>query len=82
MSLAGKKIVSALAAVLLPIKPLNWCVVCASRGRRPRSHDRSGKSLYHPISLQAVSGYPVSDSLLDPAAKPLWAILSWVNGLI
>ncbi|EGJ81004.1 coenzyme A biosynthesis bifunctional CoaBC domain protein [Escherichia coli EPECa12] len=32
MSLAGKKSFSALAAVLLPIKPLNWCVVCAIAG--------------------------------------------------
>ncbi|XNM48023.1 hypothetical protein ACLK17_22440 [Escherichia coli] len=27
------------------------------------------ESLHHPLSLQAVSGYPVSDSLLDPAAE-------------
>lgn len=32
MSLAGKKSFSASAAVLLPIKPLNWCVVCAIAG--------------------------------------------------
>ncbi|MCV5004444.1 bifunctional phosphopantothenoylcysteine decarboxylase/phosphopantothenate synthase, partial [Escherichia coli] len=28
-----------------------------------------GKAFITPLSLQAVSGYPVSDSLLDPAAE-------------
>ncbi|UHP20380.1 hypothetical protein LQQ61_32220 (plasmid) [Escherichia coli] len=69
MSLAGKKSFSASAAVLLPIKPLNCASFARSRGRRPRSHDRSGKTFITPLSLQAVSGYPVSDSLLDPAAE-------------
>lgn len=32
MSLAGKKIVLGVSGVLLPIKPLNWCVVCAIAG--------------------------------------------------
>ena len=69
MSLAGKKIVLGVSGGIAAYKTPDWCVVCAIAGPRPRSHDRSGKSFITPLSLQAVSGYPVSDSLLDPAAE-------------
>lgn len=49
MSLAGKKIVLGVSGGIAAYKtPETGASFARSRGRRPRSHDRSGKSLYHP----------------------------------
>lgn len=35
-----------------------------------------------PLTLQAVSGFLVAESVLDPLQKRQWVILSWGNGRI
>lgn len=47
MSLAGKKIVLGVSGGIAAYKTPEL-VSFARSGRCPRSHDRSGKSLYHP----------------------------------
>ncbi|STI79144.1 bifunctional phosphopantothenoylcysteine decarboxylase/phosphopantothenate synthase [Escherichia coli] len=49
MSLAGKKIVLGVSGGIAAYKTPELVRRLRDRGgRRPRSHDRSGKSLYHP----------------------------------
>ncbi|MFP1455495.1 flavoprotein [Escherichia coli] len=59
----------ALAAVLLLIKPqlVRRLRDCGADVRVAMTE--AAKAFITPLSLQAVSGYPVSDSLLDPAAE-------------
>ncbi len=65
-----KKSFSASAAVLLPIKPPELVRRLRDRGADVRvAMTEAAKAFITPLSLQAVSGYPVSDSLLDPAAE-------------
>ncbi|XPE45915.1 flavoprotein [Shigella flexneri] len=54
---------------MLPIKRRTGASIARPRGRRAGCDHRSGKAFITPLSLQAVSGYPVSDSLLDTAAE-------------
>lgn len=68
--MAGKKIVLGVSGGIAAYKTPDFGAPFArARGRRTGRDHRRRQSLYHPLSLQAVSGYPVSDSLLDPAAE-------------
>lgn len=83
MSLAGKKIVLGVSGGIAAYKTPELVRRLRDRGADVRvAMTEAAKAFITPLSLQAVSGYPVSDSLLDWQPKPLWAILSWVNGLI
>ncbi|GHM21423.1 hypothetical protein ECZU43_54810 [Escherichia coli] len=70
MSLAGKKIVLGVSGGIAAYKTPELV-----RRLRDRGADvcvamtEAAKAFITPLSLQAVSGYPVSDSLLDPAAE-------------
>ncbi len=48
MSLAGKKIVLGVSGGIAAYKTPELVRRLRDRGADPRSHDRSGKSLYHP----------------------------------
>ncbi len=83
MSLAGKKIVLGVSGGIAAYKAAELVRRLRERGADVRvAITEGGKAFITPLSLQAVSGYPVSDSLLDPAAKPRWGILSLGNGPI
>ncbi len=84
MSLAGKKIVLGVSGGIAAYKIPELVRRLRDRGADVRvAMTEAAKAFITPLSLQAVSGYPVSDSLcLTRQPKPLWAILSWVNGLI
>ena len=82
MSLAGKKIVLGVSGGIAAYKTPELVRRLRDRGADVRvAMTEAAKAFITPLSLQAVSGYPVSDSLTRQP-KPLWAILSWVNGLI
>lgn len=83
MSLAGKKIVLGVSGGIAAYKTPELVRRLRDRGADVRvAMTEAAKAFITPLSLQAVSGYPVSDSLLTRQPKPLWAILSWENGLI
>lgn len=68
MSPAGKNR-SGVSGGIAAYKTPDRCAVCASAGPTYGSRSPKAAKPLSPLSLQAVSGYPVSDSLLDPAAE-------------
>ena len=70
MSLAGKKIVRGVSGGIAAYKTPELVRRLRDRGAEVRVAMTEGaKAFITPLSLQAVSGYPVSESLLDPAAE-------------
>ena len=70
MSLAGKKIVLGVSGGIASYKTPELVRRLRERGADVRvAMTEAAKAFITPLSLQAVSGYPVSDSLLDPAAE-------------
>jgi phosphopantothenoylcysteine decarboxylase/phosphopantothenate--cysteine ligase len=70
MSLAGKKIVLGISGGIAAYKAPELVRRLRDRGADVRvAMTEAAKAFITPLSLQAVSGYPVSDSLLDPAAE-------------
>ncbi len=69
-SLAGKKIVLGVSGGIAAYKAPELVRRLRERGAEVRvAITEGGKAFITPMSLQAVSGFPVSDSLLDPAAE-------------
>lgn len=70
MSLAGKKIVLGISGGIAAYKTPELVRRLRDRGADVRVvMTQAAKAFITPLSLQAVSGYPVADSLLDPAAE-------------
>ncbi len=70
MGLAGKKIVLGVSGGIAAYKTPELVRRLRERGAEVRvAMTEAAKAFITPLSLQAVSGYPVSDSLLDPAAE-------------
>jgi phosphopantothenoylcysteine decarboxylase/phosphopantothenate--cysteine ligase len=70
MTLAGKKIVLGVSGGIAAYKTPELVRRLRERGAEVRvAMTEAAKAFITPLSLQAVSGYPVSDSLLDPAAE-------------
>ncbi|MRT14026.1 bifunctional phosphopantothenoylcysteine decarboxylase/phosphopantothenate--cysteine ligase CoaBC [Enterobacteriaceae bacterium RIT711] len=70
MGLAGKKIVLGVSGGIAAYKTPELVRRLRERGAEVRVvMTEAAKAFITPLSLQAVSGYPVSDSLLDPAAE-------------
>ena len=70
MSLAGKKIVLGVSGGIAAYKTPELVRRLRERGADVRvAMTEAAKAFITPLSLQAVSGYPVSDSLLDLAAE-------------
>ena len=70
MTLAGKKIVLGVSGGIAAYKTPELVRRLRERGAEVRvAMTEAAKAFITPLSLQAVSGYPVSDSLLDPAAQ-------------
>ena len=70
MGLSGKKIVLCVSGGIAAYKTPELVRRLRDRGADVRvAMTEAAKSFITPLSLQAVSGYPVSDSLLDPAAE-------------
>ena len=70
MGLMGKKIVLGVSGGIAAYKAPELVRRLRERGAEVRvAMTDAAKSFITPLSLQAVSGYPVSDSLLDPAAE-------------
>lgn len=70
MSLAGKKIVLGVSGGIAAYKTPELVRRLREHGADVRvAMTEAAKAFITPLSLQAVSGYPVSDSLLDPAAE-------------
>lgn len=70
MGLMGKKIVLGVSGGIAAYKTPDLVRRLRERGAEVRvAMTDAAKAFITPMSLQAVSGYPVSDSLLDPAAE-------------
>ncbi len=71
MTLAGKKKSSSgVSGGIAAYKTPELVRRLRERGAEVRvAMTEAAKAFITPLSLQAVSGYPVSDSLLDPAAE-------------
>ncbi|EOU9532695.1 bifunctional phosphopantothenoylcysteine decarboxylase/phosphopantothenate--cysteine ligase CoaBC [Cronobacter dublinensis] len=70
MGLAGKKIVLGVSGGIAAYKTPELVRRLRERGAEVRvTMTEAAKAFITPLSLQAVSGFPVSDSLLDPAAE-------------
>ncbi|WP_435930684.1 bifunctional phosphopantothenoylcysteine decarboxylase/phosphopantothenate--cysteine ligase CoaBC [Dryocola sp. BD613] len=70
MGLCGKKIVLCVSGGIAAYKTPELVRRLRDRGADVRvAMTEAAKAFITPLSLQAVSGYPVSDSLLDPAAE-------------
>ncbi len=70
MGLSGKKIVLGVSGGIAAYKAPELVRRLRERGAEVRvAMTDAAKAFITPMSLQAVSGYPVSDSLLDPAAE-------------
>ncbi len=70
MGLSGKKIVLGVSGGIAAYKTPELVRRLRDRGADVRVvMTEAAKAFITPLSLQAVSGYPVSDSLLDPAAE-------------
>ncbi|MDI7688236.1 bifunctional phosphopantothenoylcysteine decarboxylase/phosphopantothenate--cysteine ligase CoaBC [Cronobacter malonaticus] len=70
MGLAGKKIVLGVSGGIAAYKTPELVRRLRERGAEVRvAMTEAAKAFITPLSLQAVSGYPASDSLLDPAAE-------------
>ncbi len=70
IGLAGKKIVLGVSGGIAAYKTPELVRRLRERGAEVRVvMTEAAKAFITPLSLQAVSGYPVSDSLLDPAAE-------------
>jgi len=68
--IAGKKIVLGVSGGIAAYKTPDLVRRLRERGADVRvAMTEAAKAFIPPMSLQAVSGYPVSDSLLDPAAE-------------
>ena len=69
-TLAGKKIVLGVSGGIAAYKAPELVRRLRDRGAEVRvALTEAANAFITPLSLQAVSGYPVSDSLLDPAAS-------------
>jgi phosphopantothenoylcysteine decarboxylase/phosphopantothenate--cysteine ligase len=81
MSLAGKKIVLGVSGGIAAYKTPELVRRLRDRGADVRvAMTEAAKAFITPLSLQAVSGYPVSDSLLDPAAEAAMGHIELGNG--
>ncbi|EOI3568009.1 bifunctional phosphopantothenoylcysteine decarboxylase/phosphopantothenate--cysteine ligase CoaBC [Cronobacter dublinensis] len=70
MGLAGKKIVLGVSGGIAAYKTPELVRRLRERGAEVRvAMTEAAKAFITPLSLQAVSGFPVSDSMLDPAAE-------------
>lgn len=70
MTLNGKRIVLGISGGIAAYKAPELVRRLRDRGAEVRvAMTEAAKAFITPLSLQAVSGYPVSDSLLDPAAE-------------
>jgi phosphopantothenoylcysteine decarboxylase/phosphopantothenate--cysteine ligase len=70
MGLSGKKIVLGISGGIAAYKAPELVRRLREHGAEVRvAMTDAAKAFITPMSLQAVSGYPVSDSLLDPAAE-------------
>lgn len=70
MGLSGKKIVLGVSGGIAAYKTPELVRRLRERGAEVRvAMTDAAKAFITPMSLQAVSGYPVADSLLDPAAE-------------
>lgn len=70
MELHGKKIVLGVSGGIAAYKAPELVRRLRDRGAEVRvAMTEAAKAFITPLSLQAVSGFPVSDSLLDPAAE-------------
>ncbi|ELY4002511.1 bifunctional phosphopantothenoylcysteine decarboxylase/phosphopantothenate--cysteine ligase CoaBC [Cronobacter dublinensis] len=70
MGLAGKKIVLGVSGGIAAYKTPELVRRLRERGAEVRvAMTEAAKAFITPLSLQAVSGFPVSESLLDPAAE-------------
>lgn len=81
MSLVGKKIVLGVSGGIAAYKTPELVRRLRERGADVRvAMTEAAKAFITPLSLQAVSGYPVSDSYWTLPLKPQWGISSWENG--
>ncbi len=84
MTLAGKKIVLGVSGGIAAYKTPELVRRLRERGAEVRvAMTEAAKAFITPLSLQAVSGYPVSDSLLDPAAEAAMGHIElgkWADG--
>jgi phosphopantothenoylcysteine decarboxylase/phosphopantothenate--cysteine ligase len=81
MTLAGKKIVLGVSGGIAAYKTPELVRRLRERGADVRvAMTEAAKAFITPLSLQAVSGYPVSDSLLDPAAEAAMGHIELGNG--
>ena len=81
MSLAGKKIVLGVSGGIAAYKTPELVRRLRDRGADVRvAMTEAAKAFITPLSLQAVSGYPVSDSLLDPAAEAAMGHIDDLSG--
>lgn len=82
-TLAGKKILLGIGGGIAAYKCADLTRRLIERGAEVQIvMTKAAKEFITPLTMQAVSGRPVSDSLLIRRQKPLWAILSWLNGRI
>ena len=69
MSLSGKRIVVGITGGLPPIKPLSLFVYYANPNAEVRvALTPAAAEFVTPLTLQAISGNAVSQSLLDPSS--------------
>lgn len=82
-TLAGKKILLGISGGIAAYKCAELTRRLIERGAEVQVvMTKAAKEFITPLTMQAVSGRPVSDSLLDPAAEAPWDTLSWRNGPI
>ena len=83
MSLAGKKIVLGVSGGIAAYKTPELVRRLRDRGADVRvAMTEAAKAFITPLSLQAVLVIPFPTVCWTRQPKPLWAILSWENGLI
>ncbi len=82
-SLAGKKILLGISGGIAAYKCAELTRRLVERGATVQVvMTHAAKEFITPLTMQAVSGRPVSDSLLDPAAEASMGISNWPNGRI
>lgn len=81
--LSGKHIVLGISGGIAAYKCPELVRRLRDRGAEVRVvMTHAAKAFITPLTLQAVSGHPVSDDLLDPPPRPPWATSNSANGRI
>lgn len=81
--LSGKHIVLGISGGIAAYKCPELVRRLRDRGAEVRVvMTHAAKAFITPLTLQAVSGYPVSDDLLDPPPEPPWATSNSASGRI